>query len=166
SALTGGGTLNLTVDYVRGALSGNWAAFTGFINVTGRIAASEFRIANATICSNASVFLTDNVVMDRNGGSATIEVGALSGTTGAVVGPGNSSSSGTTYRVGWNNRDAVWNGTLKNDGTTTVVKVGTGKWTFTSANTWSGGFTISGGTVLANNTTGSGIGSGAIVVNS
>jgi autotransporter-associated beta strand protein len=66
--------------------------------------------------------------------------------------------------VGWNNADATFNGTIKNDGTTTLIKVGTGKWTLTGANTWSGGFSISNGIVLANNSTGSALGSGAVNV--
>ena len=34
SALTGGGTLNVTVEYVRDYFSGDWSAFTGRINVS------------------------------------------------------------------------------------------------------------------------------------
>ena len=39
SPLTGGGTLNVTVDYVRDYFSGDWSAFTGQINVSIRAAA-------------------------------------------------------------------------------------------------------------------------------
>ena len=34
SPLTGGGTLNVTVEYVRDYFTGNWSAFTGRINVS------------------------------------------------------------------------------------------------------------------------------------
>jgi len=165
SSLTGSGTLNLTVDYVRGVLSGNWSAFAGTLNVTGRVAASEFRVASTAGYGNATVFITDNVVITRNGSAATIEFGALGGTSGSQVGPGNSSSSGSSYRVGGNNADATFAGTLKADGVNAFTKVGAGKWTLTGANTYSGGTTISGGIILANNTSGSATGSGAVTVN-
>ena len=169
SPLTGGGTLNLQVHYVRGALSGNWSAFTGVINVTAKTLtgdSNEFRVATSLGFPGATVILGTNVVMTRNGGASTINIGALGGTPGSWVGPGNSSSSGTTYSVGGNNRDATFAGTLKNDGTTTFVKTGSGTWTLTGTNTYSGGTTINGGTVLVNNPGGSGIGSGAVTVSS
>src|SRR6185369_12703709 len=121
STLTGGGQLNLTVDYVRGALSGNWSAFTGTINVTAKSltgGSNEMRVATSLGFPNATVILNTNVVITRSGGSATITIGALGGTAQSWVGPGNQSSSGTTYNVGGNNGDATFNGTIKNDGTT------------------------------------------------
>ena len=169
STLTGSGTLNLTVDYLRDAIAGNWSAFAGVINVFGRpgssIPTNEFRVATSAGFPNATIILNTNVVMTRNGGSASITIGALGGLPGGQVGPGSSSSGGTTYFVGGNNGDAIWNGLIRNDGTTTFVKNGTGQWMLLSANTWSGGLTINGGLVLANNTTGSACGTGAVAVN-
>jgi autotransporter-associated beta strand protein len=168
SALTGGGTLNLRVHYVRGALSGNWSAFTGVINATAKTLtgdSNEFRVATSLGFPGATVILGTNVVMTRNGGSATINLGALGGTPGSWVGPGNSSSGGTTYSVGWNDADATFAGTIKNDGTTTFIKSGAGTWTLTGANSWSGGTTLNGGLILANNSSGSALGTGAVTVN-
>src|SRR5262249_2077935 len=127
---------------------------------------NEFRVATSLGFPNATVILNTNVVMDRNGGSATITIGALGGTPESWGGPGNQSSSGTTYNVGGNNPDTTFGGTIKNRGTSTFIKSGTGKWTLTGANTWSGGLTINGGIVLANNTSGSAVGSGAVAVSS
>jgi autotransporter-associated beta strand protein len=167
SSLTGAGTLNLTVDYVRGALSGNWSAFSGTINVTGRVAASEFRVASSSGFGKASVFITDNVIITRQGSSSSpIDFGSLGGTSGSQVGPGNSSSSGSNYRVGGNNADATFAGTLKSDGVNAFTKIGTGTWTLTGANTYNGGTTISGGLLLANNTSGSATGTNTVAVNS
>jgi autotransporter-associated beta strand protein len=45
-----------------------------------------------------------------------------------------------------------------------VIKDGPGTWQLTNANTYSGGTTINGGRLLVNNATGSGTGSGAVVV--
>jgi fibronectin-binding autotransporter adhesin len=146
-------------------LSGNWSAFTGTINVTGRIAASEFRVASSSGFSNATVFITDNVIITRSGSGAAIQFGALGGTSGSQLGPGNSTSSGNSYTIGGNNVDATFAGTLKADGVNTFTKVGTGTWTLTGANTYSGGTIINGGTILANNTSGSTTGSAAVTVN-
>ncbi len=165
SALTGSGTLNLTVDYIRDVMSGNWSAFAGTINITGRVNPSQFRVQSTAGYSNATVFITDNVIIARNGSAATIDFGALGGTSASQVGPGDSSSSGSSYRIGGNNADATFAGTLKADGVNTFTKIGTGRWTLTSANTYSGGTIINGGIILANNTSGSATGSAAVTVN-
>jgi fibronectin-binding autotransporter adhesin len=60
-------------------------------------------------------------------------------------------------------------GTIVNNSaanTTAVVKAGTGTWTLSAANTYSGGTIVSAGTLLVNNgTTGSGTGTGPVTVN-
>jgi autotransporter-associated beta strand protein len=164
--LSGSGTLNLEVDYVRGTMSGNWSAFTGVINITGRVADSEFRIANSAGYAGATLFLNNNVVVTRSGSAITIEIGALGGTSGSRVGPGNSTSSGSSYRVGWKNEDAVFAGQILADGVNTITKVGSGNWTLSGANTYSGGTVVNDGTLTVNNTSGSGTGSAAVSVNS
>jgi autotransporter-associated beta strand protein len=163
--LSGAGTLNLEVDYVRGTLSGNWSAFTGLINVSGRVANSEFRIANSAGYAGASLFLNNNVVITRSGGGITIEIGSLGGTSGSRIGPGNSTSSGSDYRIGWKNEDAIFAGQILADGQNTITKVGTGNWTLSGANTYTGGTVVNGGTLTVNNTSGSGTGSGSVTVN-
>jgi autotransporter-associated beta strand protein len=165
STLTGSGTLNVEVNYVRGTLSGNWSGFTGLLNVTARTAASEFRIANSSGYAGATIFLNDGAIITRSGSAITIEIGALGGTSGAIVGPGNSTSSGSDYRVGWNNTDATFAGQLQADGANTFTKVGTGNWTLTGANSSTGGTVVNGGTLTVNNTSGSGTGTGSVTVN-
>ncbi len=164
SALTGGGTLNMEVNYVRGTMSGNWSGFTGLINVTARVSPSEFRVANSAGYAGATLFLNPNVYLTRSGSAITVEIGALGGAVGSRVGPGNSTSSGSSYRVGWNNSDATFAGQLLADGVNTFTKVGTGNWTLSGANTYSGGTIVSNGTLTVNNTTGSGTGTGSVTV--
>lgn len=166
ASLSGAGTLNLEVDYVRGTLSGNWSAFTGVINVSGRVVNSEFRVANTAGYAGATLNLFNNVVITRSGSATTVEIGALNGTSGSRIGPGNSTSSGSSYRVGWKNEDGAFAGQILADGVNTITKVGTGNWTLSGANTYSGGTIVSGGTLTVNNSSGSGTGTGSVTVNS
>ena len=154
SSLTGSGTLNLVVNYVRDSLDGDWSAFTGLINVTTKSGSAEFRINNNFGYANAAVFLNDNVIMDRaSGASLPINIGELASTGGAIVGPGTGSAVNPTWCVGWKNTDATFNGFIEDDGVTSVIKVGTGTWTLTAdtsiiGNIYTGSTTVSNG-VLA-----------------
>jgi len=134
--------------------------------VTGRVADSEFRIANSYGYAGAALFLTDNVVITRSGSAVTVEIGSLAGTAGSRIGPGNSTSSGSSYRIGWNNQDALFAGRILADGINTITKVGSGNWTLTGANTYTGGTFVNGGTLTVNNSSGSGTGTAAVTVNS
>ncbi len=155
SSLTGDGTLNLVVNYVRDNLDGNWSAFTGLINVTVKPStSSEFRINNNFGYANAAIYLNDNVIMDRaSGASLPINIGELGSSGGAIVGPGTGSAVNPTWCVGWKNTSATFNGFIEDDGVTSIIKVGTGTWTLTAdtsiiGNIYTGSTTVSNG-VLA-----------------
>ena len=171
STLTGSGTINMEVNYVRGTLSGNWSAFTGTINLTAAAQSpgngvGEFRVANSSGYAGATLFVNSGARITQSGSATIMEIGALGGVSGGVVGSGNSTSSGRSFRIGWNNRDATFAGQILADGINAVTKVGTGTWTLLNANTYTGGTTISNGLVLANNSSGSATGTGAVVVQS
>jgi len=170
SSLTGGGTLNLEVNYVRGTLDGNWSSFTGTINVTAAAQSpgngvGEFRVSNSSGYAGATIFLNNGAKITQSGSGSIMDIGVLGGTSGAEVGPGNSTSSGRSFRIGWNNLDAVFAGRILADGANTVTKVGTGNWTVSGANTYNGGTIVSGGTLTVNNSSGSGTGTGSVTVN-
>jgi autotransporter-associated beta strand protein len=151
SSLTGGGTLNLVVNYLRDNLDGDWSAFTGVINVTAKPSGNgdEMRINNSFGYSNAAIVLNDGVLMDRvTTANSTNDIGELSGTSLAVVGLGNTSAANPTWRVGWRNTTATFAGTINDDGITSIIKVGSGKWILTGANGYSGSTIVSNG-VLA-----------------
>ncbi len=151
SKLVGAGTMNLVVNYVRDNMGGDWSAFTGLINVTGKnISGDEFRIDNAAGFSNAVIYLNSGVIMDRaNTANATIDIGELAGINGAIIGPGTGSAANPTWRVGWKNTTSSFAGTIANDGTaSSITKVGTGKWILSGQNTYSGSTIVSNG-VLA-----------------
>jgi autotransporter-associated beta strand protein len=134
--LSGGGTLNLKVNYVRDALSGDWSAFTGLINVTNYTAAGgdEFRINNNFGYANASIYLNGSIIMDTAlSTNMTVNIGSLGGASSVVIGPGNASEPAPTWSVGWNNASATFAGAIKDDNTapgghTSIIKVGTGTW--------------------------------------
>lgn len=165
SSLSGGGTLNLEVNYVRGSLNGNWSAFTGTINVTAQTSPAEFRVTDSSGYAGATIFLNDNVIITQSGSTSIMNIGALGGTSGSRVGPGNSTSSGRSFRIGYNNQDATFAGQILADGVNTVTKVGSGNWTVTGANTYTGGTVVDGGTLTVNNTSGSGTGTSTVTVN-
>jgi autotransporter-associated beta strand protein len=152
--VTGSGTLNLMVRYVRGNVGGDWSGFTGLLNVSPSTVLNdggEFRI-NSSGFPNAAVYLGSAVTMyNINGGNQTIDIGELSGDPGSIVGPGNGSSGSPTWRVGGKNTTNTFAGIIRNaptNGITSVTKVGTGTWILTSAQEYTGATTISNG-VLA-----------------
>jgi autotransporter-associated beta strand protein len=163
--LTGGGTLNVTVDYVRGLLSGDWSAFTGQINVSPRSGTGDFRINNAYGYANAAIYLNSGVTLDNiNASGQTTDIGELGGASGAFIGAGNGASTNPTWRIGAKNTTNTFAGYIGNSGVTSLIKVGTGTLTLTGTNSYSGGTTINGGILLVNNTNASG--TGTVTVNS
>jgi autotransporter-associated beta strand protein len=164
SPLTGGGTVNVTVDYVRDYFSGNWSAFTGRINVTPRSGTGDFRIDNATGYANAAIFLNNGVnCYNINANGQTTDIGELGGGATAFIGAGGSVN--PIWRIGAKNTTNTYAGVIADAGVTALIKTGTGMLVLSGGNTYSGGTTVSGGTLVASNTTGSATGSGAVTVN-
>jgi rhamnogalacturonan endolyase len=169
SALTGGGTLNVTVEYVRDYFSGNWSAFTGQINVSsipdGGDATGDFRINNANGYANAAIYLNTNVnLYNVNASGQTTDIGELGGNIGAYIGSGNGASTNPTWRIGAKNTTNTYAGVIADSGVSSLIKVGTGTLILTGTNTYSGGTTINAGALQVNNLGGSGTGSGAVTV--
>lgn len=151
SALTGAGTLNAVWDYVRMNQSGNWSAFTGLLAIRPRSGTAEYRLANASDLPNAAVALSNGVTFYHTyGDTKTVDIGELSGSSGSTLGPGNGNSLNPTWRVGARNTSATFAGRIVNAGTTAVTKVGTGTWTLTGNNTYTGPTVVSAGTLLVN----------------
>jgi len=164
--LTGGGTLNITVDYVRGLLSGDWSAFTGLINVSPRSGTGDFRINNAYGYANSAIYLNSGVTLDNiNASGQTTDIGELGGSSGAFISAGNGASTNPTWRIGAKNTTNTFAGYIGNSGVTSLIKIGTGTFILTGvSNSYSGGTTINGGMLMANNTNGSATGQGPVTV--
>jgi autotransporter-associated beta strand protein len=88
---------------------------------------------------------------------SALTVGSLEGDGIVLLGHKN-------LTIGSNNLTTEFSGNIRNNGS--LSKVGTGTLTFSGANTYLGGTTVSAGVLLINNTTGSGTGSGPVMVNS
>lgn len=151
-SLSGGGTLNLEVNYVRDALSGDWSAFTGLILVTNiNASGDEMRINNGYGYAKAAIYLNGTLTMDSTlTADAIINIGELGGVSTAVIGPGSVSEPGPTWCVGWKNTTNTFGGTIEDDntapgGVTSIIKVGTGAWYLAGQNTFTGSTTISNG---------------------
>jgi len=150
--LTGGGTLNLGVNYVRGGIAGDWSAFTGTINVTTPGAGGNFYLSTNYYNAGmplAAVNLGNNVTMLfagilSQGDGTTVPIGELSGTTSATLMGGPSSSGGREFawvigaRNNDSNRNVVFAGSIleQASGTTltSLFKTGQGIWTLTGTN--------------------------------
>jgi autotransporter-associated beta strand protein len=148
SGLIGSGTLNVVDDYVRADFTGDWSAFAGQINVGPRSGGCEFRIANPFGYGAAAMFLSNSITAYPTAGSATVEIGELAGASGATLGPGNGNGANPTWLIGGKNTSATFAGQIKDAGVTRVVKVGSGAWTLSGSNSFSGGLMVSNGTVL------------------
>ncbi len=165
----GGGTFSGstgTTSSLTGAISGV-GAFTksgnGILTLSGNntysgsttVSAGTLRAGSASAFSQNSAFVVTNV-LDLNGQSST--VGSLAGLNGTVKNNGGTSA---ILTAGGNGSDTAFTGTLT-DGNSTLglTKTGVGTMILAGANTYTGGTTISGGTLQI----GAGIG-GSIVGN-
>jgi len=140
-SLTGGGTLNFNVYYVRTELDGNWSAFTGQLNLVTDSAGGDFRIGNSSGYANASVNLADYIYAYHITSGAAVSLGAL---TGGIY----SHMTGTAWTIGAKNLDSTYAGSINGN---SLTKVGTGTLTLTgNTNNYTGTTTISAGTLLVN----------------
>jgi autotransporter-associated beta strand protein len=165
SALTGGGTLNLTVDFIRDYFGGDWSAFTGQINVSPRSGTGDFRIDNNKGYAGTSFYLNNGVnFYNINANNQTTDLGELGGATGAYIGLGSLGSSNPTWRIGAKNTSSTYAGVIADSGITSLIKIGTGTLILAGANTYSGFTTISNGTLqIGNNGTTGTVGTNNII---
>jgi autotransporter-associated beta strand protein len=91
-------------------------------------------------------------------------------TTGSIEGSGLVFLGGVNLTVGTNNLSTTFSGLMQDGGFSggtggSLTKTGTGTLTLSGASTYTGVTTVSAGTLLVSNTTGSGTGPGAVKVN-
>jgi autotransporter-associated beta strand protein len=92
------------------------------------------------------------------------------GTVGSIEGDGNVFLGGNNLAVGSNNVSTTFSGVIQDGGSNggiggSLTKIGAGTLALSGSNAYTGGTTVNAGTLLVNNTSGSGTGSGAVQVN-
>ncbi len=155
--------------------------YSGTMTVNGGVAAVQYNansglsvgtanLTNATIIMNATLDLGNATggMGQANGSAAgqTFYMDALGGS--GVVTANFSSSTTRPISLGNNNGSGTFSGVIANGANTVIslIKNGTGTQTLSSANTYTGTTTVNAGTLLANNTSGSGTGTAAVNINS
>ncbi len=134
--------------------------------------------ANANITANDGVSGSDGGLVTfgghSGGGTASISLFGngeldisethLSGVTiGSVSGDGLVFLGTKALTIGSNNQSTTFSGVIQDSGS--LTKTGTGTLTLSGSNLHTGGTTVSAGTLVVSNTTGSGTGTGAVQVN-
>jgi autotransporter-associated beta strand protein len=139
-------------------LSGANTSFAGAVAVT----AGTLQLGNiAALNSSNTVTMSLAGTLNINGNNQTI--GGLNGSAGTVT----NSGAATTLTLGGSGSYS-YGGilTATTPANLAVIKSGSGVQTLSGASTYAGGTTVSGGVLLISNTTGSGTGTGAVVVSS
>ncbi len=144
--------LNSTPVYGPSSYAGTFNVTAGILQLDGGTAMGDLAAINLANVAGAGMTIS----------GAPETIGSLGG--GGAIG-GNVSLS-TSLVAGGNNNSTIFNGVISGAGS--LTKNGTGNLTLgpSPGNTYSGGTTINGGKLFANNIVGSGTGTGAVAVNS
>jgi autotransporter-associated beta strand protein len=124
----------------------------------------SIQFATASTGGTARVEVFGNGTLDISGHNAP------GVTTGSIEGSGLVFLGGVNLTVGANNLSTTFSGLIQDGGFSggtggSLTKAGRGKLSLANANTYTGGTTITKGTLLVKNTTGSATGTGAVHVN-
>ena len=170
-SITGEGTLNYFTPFTANVLASDVSLFQGTLNITTSPTGGSFLIYNQKGYAGTRINLNNNVTMMYPANeTVTIPIGELAGQSRSVLGAGGTGVCTITWEVGARNTNTTFNGTIedlnyKNTGAIAAIrKVGSGSWTLTNANTYSGTTTVAGGELVVNNTSGSGTGTGDVAV--
>ena len=171
--VSGTGTLQWNVHYLREYIEGNWDAFTGqlIVNGTGKSGQSQFAIRNGVGVKNAPIMLKGTAQINGAKNQSTYYLGGLSGDASTVLAGFNVKAKGEgTWVVGTANTNETFRGVINNNdqagshpGTTSIEKQGSGDWRLTGKNTYSGTTVVSKGRLIVN---GAHSGKGAVSVKS
>ena len=177
STVTGSGTLQLNIPYLREYIQGDWSGFTGRLVANGvNSNNSEGSLllinGNDNDFPNAVVELKGNATLTSWATSGTSEIGGLSGDEGTYVRGSSKQTKGfkCTWTVGGAGTDETFRGVINDlpaggnsaySGTTSIVKKGSGEWRLTGKNVYSGTTLVSGGKLIVNGTNS---GTGAVTI--
>ncbi len=174
NAVTGNGTLQLNIPYLREYVQGDWSGFSGRLVANGVSTDSRgslLLLDKSPAMDNTIIELRGNTNLCYWSTNGNLTIGGLSGTSGTYL---NGSSKQTnnftcTWSVGSANSDETFAGIINNwscsgsghTGTVNINKVGTGTWRLTGTNDYKGTTAVIGGTLVVN---GKNNGTGAVSV--
>ena len=167
----GGNSTSHTATFILGAAN-NYSGNTTLNNADGIISLTvKLGVTNALPVGTV-LTLTDaagsgkNVFLDLNGFSQTL-AGLTTGGTATNKSVRNSSATAAALTLN-NSGSVTYGGILGGPSANnlSLIKQGGGTLTLTGSNTYSGATSVNGGTLLVNNTTGSGTGTSNVTVNS
>ena len=172
SEVSGAGTLEWDVTWLREYIRGSWDKFYGRLIANGLNTAgnSQLMLYNSKGIPNGVVELKGTAQVMSWSTTATLYLGGLSGTSGTYLSgtSKNTKTSRMTWIVGGANTDETFAGVIDNrcsasgyNGTTSIEKIGSGDWRLTGKNVHAGTTTVSGGRLVVN---GSLTGTGAVTV--
>ena len=155
--LSGSGTLNVHVPWVRFKILGNWSAFTGSIHVSSDADGGLFRFSNAAGIPSATLSLSAGVTaLSYLNQVHTVPIGSLSGPAGSVLSgivPDNNTPGAhtVTWRIGDKGLDSTFSGVVQNgagSSRSAIEKTGAGIFVLAGANTYTGPTTVTNGQLL------------------
>lgn len=172
--VSGTGTLEYQIPYVREYISGDWSEFYGTLVANGVGSDSDgsqlMLQSGFAGMPNAQVYLTGNTRMLGWATNAEMTIGGISGDAGTYLSATSKNTTAATmvWYVGGANTDETFKGVIDNltsagkTATTSIVKEGSADWRLTGTNTYSGTTEVNGGSLIVNGTNS---GTGAVTVN-
>lgn len=161
ATVTGSGTLQFNIPYVREYVQGNWEGFTGTLIAKAASQGNLF-LLNGRNIPNATIVLKNGARAcgwDTNGNYI---LGGLSGDAGTYLCGSSKKSDGfkCSWTIGGCNSNETFRGIINNwscsgsghTGTVSITKTGYGLWRLTGNNDYSGTTTVKQGTLIINGT--------------
>lgn len=172
SPITGNGTLQFDLPYVRAYLRPDLSGFTGKLIGNATKGGALFYNETQWNAPQVRFELKNGITLSSWASTAVNVLGGLSGDAGTFLAGTSKQNKGftCTWEVGSANSDETFRGVINNlpaggnsaySGTTSIKKVGTGEWRLTGNNVYSGATTVSAGTLIVN---GNHSGAGAVSV--
>lgn len=172
--ITGNGTLQFDLPYVRAYLRPNLTNFSGRLIGNGTKSGALFYNETTWNAPNATFELKGGITLASWSTEAYNIIGGLAGDAGTFLAGTSKQTKGfkCTWEVGGADTDETFSGVINNlpaggssaySGTVSIIKVGNGIWRLNGANVYSGTTSVNAGTLIVNGTNS---GTGAVTVSS